>query len=423
MRLIISFSLSQQFGYTLDIDDTPEAVIVYPNSGAVLLHEGPDGIYDGVAIEGKAVLGFWIDRIEGQLALGIKFKRGTRIESHVFGRVGDQESAEVWIQRVNRVYEHLYSLKKNIAESRSGQFRNNPVIHDILATKEHHVLPGDYLRSKDGFPCPIYKPEWQKYYVERSLYHLQDQTGKSTHDVKQIWMTPPEHSYPYLSDIIKYTERDFADRISQPLEFMFMRGSRSEKIGIIPLAKAEFFASVFLSETPVQKAMNLIDGEQSHKKFGDWLEEFYNASGFGGSMFLLSTLKDTAVDYMMNAVILHGGKKLKGRKTCNPSISTLAEWLTKFQGIIACDVGIAYQIQHQVRNVASEGFRVGFSLVPYDEAVLVGEAYRVDDLQWGSICNLAIQDCFESQDEKVLKSIADTRKRVEGLSMKWCASA
>ncbi len=424
MITITSFTLSRSSGFALGSDTHPRAVLVFPGTGDILFHEGTHGTLDGVAIRGISVSDFWLDRENAELLIGLNFKRGSKVEHHVIGRVEDEDSAQAWVNRVNALYEN-----KAHSVPDADYLRKSPIVHDIKATKVHRVLPGDYLLSIEGYPAPVFKPRWQEYYVERTIFHLCQipEIGISPEDISGVrsneWLTPMEHRYPYLSERINYTANDFANRVTQPLELMFKRGPREGKIGIVPLAKAVDFAVVFIEGSPAAKALSLSNGAKPYNTYDNWLECLRTAKGLGGREILICTFSDTSVDYVINDSILQSKNDLVGRKTTTSSTSSLGDWLLKFQGIIACDVGIAYQIQHYVRRETGSGFGIGFSLIPYDIPVMVGEAYCVDDSLMGQLCAKAMQDCFETNCDDVLASLEETKRKVSALGMEWLAAA
>ena len=428
MIRITSFVLSSLSGFTLDTDTHQRAVLVFPETGDILFHEGQYGILDGVGIQGKSVIDFWLDRENAELVIGLSFKRGSKAERHVIGRVEDEDSAQAWVTRVNALYQNNAPIAKE-SNSEADYLREHPAVHDIKSEKVHRVLPGDYLRSIEGYPAPVFKPRWQEYYVERTIYHLCQVPGMgiSPEDIRGVrpdeWLTPIEHRYLYLAERIDYAANDFANRITQPLELMFKKGPREDKIGIVPLARAVDFAVVFIEGSPAAEALLLKHGARPYETYDKWLECLTTATGLGGREILVCTPSDTSVEYMMNDSILQSKGGLFGRKASIPSISSLGDWLFKFQGIIACDVGIAYQVRHYIRRETGSAFGIGISLIPYEIPVIVGEAYRADDQLMGRLCANAMKDCFETDREDILSSLEETKKRVSTLGMEWLAAA
>lgn len=413
MKTIKAYNLSMKTGHVLDVGDVVAAVLVYPSTGDVLLHTGE---LDGLAVAGSAIQQFWIKRTHGCLVLGFRFFRGRKAESVSLGMIDadDAPFAEDWIKHVNAVHRARCATMEARAADRTGALRVYPAVHDIIAERRNLILPGDYLRSPDCHPLQEYRPRWQELYPARCMARLQEHTGVSTKNIKPIWLTRNPHNYSYLADRIKYSGGPrFDARVTQPLEFMFDKSPRGDKIGVIPLCDCTHFAVAFLEGAMSAQALRLVDGECCYPSIEQLLRVFDEA-GKVGPYPQIATQSNTSVDYLLNDLTMIGRASFADYKAEMPSIVSLGDWLLRMQGVVICDIGIAHQLRLYLKVA-----RVGISLVPYDHPVPVGMAYRVDDPLWGTVCNEALQDTLTSVDPATCESIEDTKKRAKELCLVW----
>lgn len=418
MKNIVEFILTNGKGFFVSLEDKELSVTVTPNDGDVHFHEGSgEDCLNEYFVSGQNVQEFEVDRVNGLIGVLIRFRKGWVVKQHLLGFTKDIENANVWVGRVNKIYENKRRRLEARQEGfRSNNFRDYPVVHDILVDG-HIVLRGDYPNSRMGYPVPIYKPHWQDYYVERSLLHLREET-LFIGEIKTSWPNPPDHRYPHLADRVRYRPDEYSRRITQPLELIFDRGPRHDKIAVIPLAKATYFALVYVPGNAPESHCALKSEEFAGRRLEDFLANMSQPLS-SGRRVVICTHSDTSVDYLLEDLEI-AGRVEKGQKAAMPTIESLAFWMWKFyqDGIIACDVGIAYQLLHHWKS-AGYPFELKFSFMYYDASVAVGEAYRRDDEKWGAICHRALMDCLQSQDSQIQESLNETKELIKPLGIQW----
>jgi methionyl-tRNA formyltransferase len=134
MKKITAFTLTDNKGFFIDLEDAELAVTVTPNDGDILLHEGEGpGRFDGVSLSGNAVEEIQINRTEAGIELIVKFRRGQRSESHLLGITQDDESAAAWVERVNKIYE--------IRRNQTVESRGRPTMKILFMGTSEFAVP------------------------------------------------------------------------------------------------------------------------------------------------------------------------------------------------------------------------------------------------------------------------------------------
>ncbi len=413
-----------EFGYFIDLKDAPLAISVTPNDGDIILHEGAGkGRLHGYMIEGESVDDIYIDIYKQNTCLFIQYKRGNFKEEHIVGivNINIEKNAALWVQAVKDVYKKKKDqLEKRAEGFRSGKWRNNPVVHDILSAKLNRVLPGDYLNSSKSYPIHAYKELWQDKYVTLSLEYLKEETGFKD-DIEIQWYTPPQHHYPYLVDKICYTRAGYDSRVTQPLEIMFNKGPREDKLGIFPLGIVSNFAIVYVNNYWPSNKMSLQPKSLMAENFTEFCR-IITKTKYRNMNCFFCTQADTAVHYLLNDAIMKNLINSAQLMTAS-AIHTLGDWLIYHHanGVLVCDIGIAHQVINYLTK--THPISVDYAFVPYDKPITVGEAFRKDDPLWGNICARALEDTLNSQDVDVKKSIAKTIRTAADIGIQWFKAA
>jgi hypothetical protein len=423
VKTITEFILTNDNGFFLSLEDKQLSVTVSPNDGDVHFHEGngPDRLNEYV-ISGRNVKEFEVTRVRGLIGVNVWFNCGDKTENYFIGFVTDEENAKHWVDRVNTIYRDKRTRMMVRREGfRTGAFMHNPVVHDILAEKQNIILWGDYARSLEGYPPPIYRPEWQKFYVHRSGLYLKQET-RFPDEIKDIWQDPPKHRYRQLAERIKYQPRTASDydvqRVTQPLEFIFDRRQRHDKIAVLPLGKATYFAIIYVPDQLPQSHLELKQDELAAGTFQEFTQRL-SLSPSSGRKIRVCTLADTAADYLVDDMIFNRVIDRDQREAMT-SIYSMVIWLYDLyqDAMVVCDVGVARQFMHCWRDRHAP-FDVQISYVYYDVEVPVGMAYRRDDDMWGLICQRALVDCLQSKESRIQESLAEAKHLLESLGIQW----
>ncbi len=401
--------MDSKHGYLIDLEDAKAATRIN-QSGDVFLQEGQgENRLNHWAIASEHIICCDLTRIGDDYHILVRFRRGAKNENLQLGSTQNRADAWAWVSRVNEIYEKRKNDDiERIDGFRTGPFCTQPVIHDILNFKKDIILPGDYIYSSSDGVAPRSVPAWQKYYVSQSIRRLKDYAKfRGEIQTEQRQLVP--HDYGWLSDRVRYSAETLDDRITQPLELIFDRKSRHDKVGVAPLGKAMHFGLIYLNDQTPQFSLALKAQELAFSSFGQLLSAVSETTLSGKRVVICTPTSHSVYDTVKNAV----AKSLIPVEQTDDrmSIGSLAEWLWKHYevGVIACDIGVAYQIIHYLRRERSPiSNQVDFALVPYEQEIRIGLCYRVDDPKWGELCSLALYDTITSKDSQVQKSLWET---------------
>ncbi len=437
MKTISALTFTDGMGFFIDLEDAELAVTVTPNDGDIIFHEG-EGLdrFDGVSLSGDAVEEIQVNRVKEGVEIIVRFKRGQQSEKHQLGLTRDEDSAVAWVKRVNKIYENK--------RCRPVKFQGQPTLHrtfverideieatksevfhtidEILATGKNIILPGEYLYSADDGVPPSELPKWQDYYVKRSIERLKEYSS-FTGDIEIIRGNPPYHDYLWLAERIKYGRNEYNNRITQPLELMFDREPRREKIGVIPLGKVTNFALVYYRGQPPEALFQIQSGDLVAKSFQEWLKMLTEVAQ-KKERIIVCAPEDQSVYYSLKDAVFRGEIE-DNQMEAFKRTSHLAQWLHNNvqKGIIACDIGVAHQIIHYLRRENFPGCeKTDFCHVPYEHPVTVGLCYRVDDPKWGELCALSLADCLTTQKSEIQESLAEAKIQAGKLGIEWLAA-
>lgn len=424
-RIAQLVSETQEGWFEINLNDAPCATTVTP-SGDVLLNEGTGGDrLNHWAISSENVVRFDLGRDGDDYEILVKFRRGSKVETLGLGLTPLRHVALAWVWSVNRIYKRRDATSKaRIEEFRLGRFATLPAVYDILKWREDIYSPGDYLFSAEENPVPHELPRWQSFYMQRSIARLKE-FARFNEDIRIVPREVVPHDYSWLSNYVRYTKHFIDDRITQPLELIFDRERRHRDVGIIRLdAHVTNFALVYFKQRFAAEALKLKPQESVAPTFFAWLEAV-RAGSSAGKRIVVCTPTNQSVYYSVMAAAAKGlipARQYDDRQT----IGSLAEWLDKYDdaGVIACDIGVAWQIIFYMRRERIRGAEhVDFALVPYEKIVPVGLAYRVDDPKWGELCSAGLYDTLTSRDDHVLESWADTRIRARKVGIEIALAA
>ncbi len=299
------------------------------------------------------------------------------------------------------------------------EFRNNPVVRDILLTKSIRVLKGDYLNSMN-YPVTPYEAHWHEVFVNNCIESLKKRTLFKD-AIKPIYLDPPEHQYAYIIDKMYSGEELKERRVILPLEFLFLGGRRRRDIKVISLARAFEFTLLYFSEDfPFLEIVS--DPSDSEKILCEDLFNIIGEKTVDNDYVNICTYFDTMVDYIVNDAILNGIIR-RDQKHAEPDILRISKWLidNSKKGIVLCDMGLAYQVQNCLNSQSYEK-RLALINVEYTKPVEVGIACRKDDIIWHEICKESLNLCLKSKDKSIKKSLLETKRLVEILGMQWIES-
>src|SRR5262249_33426269 len=113
---------------------------------------------------------------------------------------------------------------------------------------------------------------------------------------------PPSHDYLWIADKVKYPSAESTVRSTQPLELMFDRKHRREKIGIVPHSEVDLFAVVFFKGQDVQNALSIKPGEKAAPSFEAWLQNVSNAR-IEREKVLICTPQEHSVQYSLKDAV------------------------------------------------------------------------------------------------------------------------
>jgi hypothetical protein len=406
-------------GFSIDLIDRVAAVRISPN-GDVLLDEGEGANrFDGVFIPCRSVNSFEVDQVAEGAELRLWYHAVDGEDWHLLGSIADVPSAQVWAERVNQVYT---SRKHERSAGLRTKLSGSVVVRDIYTTRKNIVLPGDYIYSSLAKPPHVkpvdYEyaggtfpktglPAWQDYYMKCCMDQIIEQTG-STNPYTISVGKPPVHDYLWIADKVKYPSVESSVRVTQPLELIFDRKFRHDKIGVIPFGQVEHFAVVFFKGQAVQQALRLKAEEQVAPTFEDWLQAV-SETRVRQEKIRICAPQEQSVQYSLKDAVFQNRLEDEQIEPLGRIIEQ-ARWLEEHHrlGLIACDIGVALQIIYHMRQNNMPGAdSVELAYVPYEKTVQVGFCYREDDSEWASICANALRHCVEATDGEIAESVAE----------------
>jgi hypothetical protein len=353
-------------------------------------------------------------------------------DCHVVGTSEDGDAARAWVQRVNEIYAKRGKVVSKTSVSAVELGDVGIVMRDIVSTRQNIVLPGDYIYSADPHPPHVKSarfsysggafrktglPAWQDYYVKCCMDQIIEKTGCKGPYKISIGNAPP-HEYPWISDRVKYPSKESKSRITLPLEMMFDRDQRHDMIGVNKFAVVRHFALVYIRHQPVQGALALKSQELVATSFDGWISHFGKTT-VRREKLKICTPTGQSVHYSLKDAVFQNRIEILQHHT-KGSPDELRRWLAEHYrlGIIACDIGVAHQIIHDLRrNDDPIVHTVDYALVPYDEPVGVGFCYRVDDSQWASVCGRALTECSKSDRGDIVESLSEFKEKAAKIGM------
>jgi hypothetical protein len=267
---------------------------------------------------------------------------------------------------------------------------------------------GYYLNSKRDGSEP-YWPSWQVAMRTDIHDHLRavgsEVFGSMSLDLKKVGAQ--EHQYRAIE------RRIFKQRLALPFEMIFETTERQKTINVVSLGNAEYLSLVYFPGSAVQSALELQPDDVYNGYGNDWIDRIEAAE------VRVCAPTDQAVDDLLTDAI--SGQRLTYRlKSEEQGIGKLLAWIAdaRMKGVIACDVGIAYQL---IQAGKDRGLQM--TLVRYDDPLPVGLAYSNDDQEWGAFLKLKLRTQLQSPDSEVQESLAETKLRFSDLGMVFAPPA
>lgn len=422
MKTIAAFHFDPDNGFSLDLSDAACAVEVLGGSGDVVLREGPQPErLHRVVFPGDKVVRFDVDRYQAQAL--VRFwsigPEGERV--YELGTTSDAKSAENWVARVNQLYVDRSQLLSARTEGfRTGNFKHQPAVHDVLETRQTRVLPGAYTYcAEDGAAIPSRLEAWETFFCERQLSHLREHTGFNE-SIEIVPLTRVPHNYRWMERSVRYGHADFSDRVTQSLELIFDRQERHDKLGVIPFGAVDNFAVVYVEGSSAHKQLALAPHETVASSFSEWLERVSSTNGKNNRV-LVCTPASHSIDYSVyNATVRGQLSPEQYESEIRPG--SLANWLydNDQRGVVVCDVGWAYEVA-RIFAAHHSNISVRHSLVPYEAPVRVGFCYRSDDPAWGKLVSEALVDCLTTDVQEVKESFQQFRLRALKVGIRLAA--
>jgi len=310
--------------------------------------------------------------------------------------IGDP--AKLLLERGNFAFPTAHDILK-IA---SDRWLKSHVIKEVFLSQEFKWLLGDYLNSKEA-PHTLYHPQWQRRLRVLALERLRELASRLKLDIqiKEHHLQEQEHRYDHI-------ERLIADRnITLPLEVIFETSARQRAVKVVQLANVEHLALLYNVRGTAARQIEL-RGEELYDGGGDWLRPIRESD------LLVCVPTYQAPDHFITDAIAFDRLRPK-QKTQEPTIDRLAAWIVDNQdnGLIVCDMGVAYQIQARLRD------KVEFGLATYDQPIPVGIAYKESDAEWGQLLEALVREVLSSGDERVAASVGETVSRCRALGLTW----
>jgi hypothetical protein len=410
MRKIVSLHYDREHNYFIRVEGARSPTWITPK-GDVVFGEGPqDELSMPCVLPNKNIQELELRRWDNdEYEIVVKYGR-EYLRTISLGVFPDYSDAEKWVSSVNKAYQRRDGENLAIRENgfRLGKFCTQPAIYDIIQHKENIVQPDTYLYSSSNSPIPKKGLAWERTYIDNSIKRLRDY-AKFTDEIAIIRRDPVPHDYTWLSNLVRYRREDFNHRITQPLELIFDRRPRNESVGVIPIGRVNTFALVYVKGRLAESALSLRPQELVSRTFVEWLCAVKDTGSIRNGSIAVCTPTSQSVYYSVKNAVAQC--LLPSNQTDDrPTTGSLAEWLTKHydSGVIACDIGVAYQIifyLRQERELIADQMDMAF--VPYEESVKVGLSYRVDDPKWGELCSLALDDTLRSGNDEVQQSLVE----------------
>jgi len=379
----------------IDLADAPRSIEVSWIDGLVTFREGfGDGRINGWVLTPDAVQDFSVDRINGRDAIRLTHKRCEVLTKHLVGYVQNIRTAKIWVDSVNAVYKERMENRQKVSEGRETNFRDYPVINDILEKKVNIVLPGAYQYSWGKLPSKKLS-KWEEKFVERCMDLLARETSisRSSLNVRVLDFMP--HDYDWLSDRVFYDYDSFEDRITQPLELIFDRQHRHDKIGVNNFSFVISFALVYFKDSDFKKQ---IGGEHRGKitsTFREFLSLFQSIATTKN--VILCAPYNQSVYYTFYDAHKQGLFNLYQYFHRRHDIESLAVWLWQHtnNGIVACDLGEVKPLIEAIGRQQGQQFKglLEYVEVPYERPIPVGFCFRKDDEIWARIQEQSLKGC------------------------------
>ena len=408
----------------VDLEDAPRSIEVSLSDGVVTFREGlTPGRIHGWVLTPDAVEYFFVDRVDGRYAIRLSHKRCGVQTTHFVGFVQDQLTAEKWVERVNAVYSERISRKLERSRGRSTEYREYPVVNDILEKKVNIVLPGSYQYSWQR-QLPNKKLSiWEDAYVNRCMDLLARDTGISRQSLSVDVRGFMPHDYEWLSDRVFYDSHNFENRITQPLELIFDRQQRHDKIGVNSFCFVRSFALVYFKKSKVKTILGGTPASDISPTFGMFLDMF--KQWINEQNLLLCAPASQSVYYTFYDAHCAGHFDLYQHFSRRHDIDSLAVWLWQNAacGAVACDLGEVHPLSISIAKLqgCSPHGLLEYVKVPYERPVPIGFCYRKDDEMWAKIERESLIDTIEHPQGKIRKDFDAFRRRVTQIGIEVAA--
>jgi hypothetical protein len=414
-----------QFNAVVDLVDSARAIEVNLLDGVITFREGfgPERIH-GWVLTPDAVKEFSVDRIEGQYGINLLYKRCGIITEHFVGFIRDFLTAQKWVERVNAIYQQINNEKYERSIGRTTNYRDCPVVNDILKTRVNIVQPGAYQYSLLDQPPIEDLTDWEDAYVERCLDLLSKETGVARQTLTKSVNKITPHDYDWISDRVMY-DSDFEHRITQPLELIFNRQQRHDKIGVNNFCVVRSFALVYFKNSKIKDLLGLEDGKQM-TSFREFLNRFKTISDKNN--LLVCAPANQSVYYSFFDAHSIGLFDLYNHFSRRTDVYSLAVWLWQNvnNGLVACDLGEVYALGKAVAefqgNFNNQQTLLEHVKVPYENPISVGFCYRKDDRMWSEIERKSLIDIIEHPSTKVKNDFKAFRNRVAKIGVEVIAA-
>jgi len=409
---------------SVDLADAPTAIEVSLPDGLITFREGfGPGRIHGWVLTPNAVQKFTVDRIDGKYGIILQHKRRGVDAQHFIGFVKDVPAAEAWIVRVNKIYQKLGEEREQRIADRTTEYRDYPVVNDILETKVNIVLPGAYQYSFRKYLPRKKLCIWEQAYIDRCMELLARETGVNKNSIEVDVRGFIPHDYEWLSDRVMYDAEHYESRITQPLELIFDREQRHDRIMVNPFCYTQSFALVYFKNSRIKNTFGLQQGKQVTTTFEDFLDIFRERAE--ERQILLCAPAKQSVYYAFYDAHLAGRFDLYRHFHKRYGIDGVAVWLWQNApcGLVACDVGEVYPLSTAITQFQglSNDTPLEYSIVPYDKQVPIGYCYRCDDEMWGEIGRQSLLDIREHPQSIVRSNFKSFQRRVNKIDIKVAA--
>lgn len=243
--------------------------------------------------------------------------------------LGDPEKIPVDRARA----QHIPSVIWDRAVTKNILLRS-PTVQHVFQSHELDWERGYYLNSKLD-PSEPYLPMWQvamRTEVHDELRDIgSDVFGPTRLALRKVGAQ--EHQYRAIE------RRIFQQRLALPFEMIFETSERQKTINVVSLGNAMYLSLVYFPGSAVQSALELRADEVYDGHGGDWIDRIEAAE------IRVCAPTDQAVDDLLTDAI--SGQRLSYKlKSEEQGIVKLLRWISdaRRDGVVACDVGIAYQL-------------------------------------------------------------------------------